>query len=464
MIPVEKISSSTIQNLLIYVSIVSILILVSTIIRLKVKWFRKAFVPASLLAGIFGMILGPHILNVIPTDIMSSIGALPSTMIAIVFSIMLLGVSKSNRNLKSQAKTLVPGVLQFYVYDFFQVGLVCLLTAFIFTPLFGTDQLFGATFEVGFLGGHGTAAGMVEVFESLAWPDGGDVASTTATIGLMAGIFGGMAIINWGARKGYTKWIEEKPNTDDYSEVYTNPDSRPVGSSVTISKDIVETFAFHFGLIGISILIGWIIVWVFKTYLNFSLPLFPFAMIGGWLVNKVLQNTSIKEFVDRDVFLRIQGFALDILITSAVASVSLPIVISYWKELLIGYVITMISVLFVFFWLSPRIFPDEWFEHGIMRYGAATGVAAVGYLLMRTCDPELEGESGTMYALSSVFMSPYIGGGLVTTAYPYLILAMGNLKMGVIFTLSAIVLIVFMKVTGFWNEDLKLVQREVSHS
>ena len=204
-----------------------------------------------------------------------------------------------------------------------------------------------------------------------------------------------------------------------------------------------------------------IIVWVFKTYLNFALPLFPFSMIGGWLVNIVLQNTSLMGIVDRNVLLRIQGFALDILITSAVASVSLPIVISYWKELLIGYVVTMISVLFVFFWLSPRIFPDEWFEHGIMRYGAATGVAAVGYLLMRTCDPELKGESGTMYALSSVFMSPYIGGGLATTAYPYLILAMGNIKMGVIFTLLAIALVVFMKVTGFWNKDLKLVQREV---
>lgn len=460
MLPVEKMSSSTVQNLLIYVSLLSILIFIAAIIRLKVKLLRKAFIPASLLAGVFGMILGPHVLKIIPADIMSSIGALPSSMISIVFSAMFIGVARSKENIKSKVKTLVPGVVQFYVYDFFQVGLACLLTALIFTPLFGTNPLFGSTFEIGFLGGHGTAAGMIEVFNSLNWPDGGDIGNTTATMGLLSGIFGGMLLINIGVRRRWTKHITEKPQDDSYSEIYAEPENRPIGSSITINKDVVETFAFHFALIGIALIIGWIIVWIVKTYFNFSLPLFPFAMIGGWIVNKGIQSTSLKDMVDRNVLLRIQGLALEILIASAVSSVSLPVVVSYWKELLIGYIVIMLSVLFVFLWLTPRIFQDEWFEHGIMRYGAATGVAAVGYMLMRICDPDLKGESGSMYALSSIFMSPYIGGGLVTTAYPYLILRMGSLKMGILFTALSLALILFLRIAGFWNKELKLEQRE----
>jgi ESS family glutamate:Na+ symporter len=457
MLPIEQIPSSTTQSLMIYISIVAILILVATIVRLKVEFLKKAFIPASLLAGIMGMILGPHMLKVIPADIMSSIGGLSGNMIVIVFAVMLLGVPKSNKSLKSQAKTLVPGVLQFYIHDFFQIGLVCIITALIFTPLFGTNPIFGSTFEIGFLGGHGTAGGMVTVFEELNWADGGDVAKTTATIGLLSGIFGGMALINFGVRKRYTKHLTVKADGNKAKEVFA--DNRPIGSSQTISNDVVETFAFHFGLIGISILIGWVIVWSSKTFLSFSIPLFPFAMIGGWLVNMVVQRTSLKDLVDRNVLLRIQGFALEILVTSAVASISIPVVFTYWKELLIGSIIVVAVTIWVFLWLSPRIFQNNWFEHGIMRYGAASGVAAVAYLLMRTCDPEMKSDAGSMYALSSTFMSPYIGGGLLTSAYPLIIVSWGVLNVGLFFTALSVVLILFLRFAGFWIKNPKLEQR-----
>lgn len=457
MIPIEKIAGSTTQNLLIYISIISVLIFFATILRLKVKFLKKAFIPAALLAGIFGMILGPHILKVIPADMMSSIGGLPSSMIVIVFAVMLLGVPKSDKSLRNQAKTLVPGVLQFYIHDFFQIGLVCLLTAFIFTPLFGTNPLFGSTFEIGFLGGHGTAGGMAQIFEELQWAPGGDVGKTTATIGLLTGIFGGMALINIAVRKKWTKHLVQKVDDVTGKEVFA--DNRPIGASLTISNDVVETFAFHFGLIGISILIGWIIVWSSKTFLSFSIPLFPFAMIGGWLVNLVIQRSRLKDMVDRNVLLRIQGFALEILITAAVSSISIPVVLTFWKELLISAVVVMLSTLIIFLWLSPRIFPNNWFEHGIMRYGAATGVAAIAYMLMRTCDPELKSDAGTMYALSSTFMSPYIGGGLLTSAYPFIIVSIGSLKVGLLFTAIGIALIAFLKLAGFWNRKVVLEQR-----
>lgn len=457
MLPIEKIAGSTTQSLMLYLSIVSILIFVATLIRLKSEILKKAFIPASLLAGFMGLILGPHVLKIIPADIMSSIGGLPGNMIVIVFAVMLLGVPKSEKDLKSQGKTLVPGVLQFYIHDFFQIGLICIVTALVFGPLFGTNPLFGSTFEMGFLGGHGTAGGMAQVFTDLNWADGGDVASTTATIGLMAGIFGGMALVNIGVRKKYTKYLTEKTEGNLEKEYYA--EDRPVGASTTISNDVVETFAFHAGLIGISILIGWVIVWMSKTYLKFSIPLFPFAMIGGWLLNMVIQRTSIKDLVDRNVLLRIQGFALEILVTAAVASVSIPVVLTYWKELLIGTIIVLTSTVLIFIWLSPRIFSEDWFEHGIMRYGAATGVAAIAYLLMRTCDPRLESDAGSMYALSSTFMSPFIGGGLLTSAYPLMIMSMGVMNVGLLFTGLAIVLILFLRFAGFWNKNPKLEQR-----
>lgn len=81
MIPVEKIASGTLNNLVLYVGIVGLLLVVASLIRLKVSFLRKAFIPASLLAGLIGMILGPYFLKIIPDDMMSSIGALPTPMI-----------------------------------------------------------------------------------------------------------------------------------------------------------------------------------------------------------------------------------------------------------------------------------------------------------------------------------------------------------------------------------------------
>lgn len=224
MIPVEKIAGGTLGNLLYYVAIIGVLLVICTIIRLKVSFLRKAFIPASLLAGILGMILGPHVLGVIPADMMSSIGAIPSHMITIVFACMMLGVKKSE-NTSSMMHDAAAGLGWLWSNSFMQVGVACLLCAFLFTPVFGVNELFGSLFEIGFAGGHGTAGGMASVFtDSFNWADGADLGKTTATIGLLAGIFGGMAIINIAVRKKWTKVLTEPASGNAAKEVFDEGD------------------------------------------------------------------------------------------------------------------------------------------------------------------------------------------------------------------------------------------------
>ena len=45
MIPVEKIASGTLGNLLYYVAIVGVLLVIATLLRLKIPFLRKAFIP-----------------------------------------------------------------------------------------------------------------------------------------------------------------------------------------------------------------------------------------------------------------------------------------------------------------------------------------------------------------------------------------------------------------------------------
>jgi ESS family glutamate:Na+ symporter len=46
----------------------------------------------------------------------------------------------------------------------------------------------GALIEIGFEGGHGTAAGMRPVFEQLGFGTGADLAVGVATVGIVGGV------------------------------------------------------------------------------------------------------------------------------------------------------------------------------------------------------------------------------------------------------------------------------------
>jgi len=460
MIPLEAIKGATLNNVLYYISVVGVLLFVATIIRVKVSFLRKAFIPASLLAGLMGMLLGPHFLKVIPPVMMSSIGALPTPMITIVFACMLMGIKKGETD-KGMVRDAAAGLAWLWSNSFMQVGVPCLLCAAVLTPVWGVNPLFGSVFEIGFAGGHGTASGMATVFENpdlLNWADGAALGPTTATIGLMVGIFGGMIIINYGVRKKYTRVLTEPASSGGAREVFPEGERAP-GSFMTISQDVVEPFAFHLAVIGIAVLIGRAIVWGFGQVFGCKgLPLFPFAMIGGMLINQVVQRTSLADMFDRKIFLRIQGLALEILVVGAMASIRVPVVIAYWAPLLITSVVVTLFMLVWFFWLSPRIFSDNWFEHGIIRFGAFSGVAAVGYMLLRTADPKMETDAGSVYALDGPLMSPFIGGGLVTTAYPYIIRSLGSAMTGLIFCAASLALIGVLRLF-FWVPDFKKEQR-----
>lgn len=140
-----------------------------------------------------------------------------------------------------------------------------------FVPVFGVDPRFGSIFEVGFAGGHGAAGGIAEVYTRLGWPDGGDVGKTTATIGLMSGIFSGIVVINYSVHKRYTKILTQPSSGVHSQEIFPENQRKPIAYT-TVSQNVIEPFAFHLGIIGIAVLIGWEIVSASKYFLTTACP------------------------------------------------------------------------------------------------------------------------------------------------------------------------------------------------
>ena len=458
MFPKEALTSASLDSLLFSTSLLGLLIFVGVILRLKVKILKKLFIPASLIAGVLGLILGQYGFGIIPEEITATWGALPGRLITVVFAPMLMGMEIPN--VRKVWNQIAPQLYFSYIGDFIQIAIPFIISALILEPIWNVNPMFASVVEIGWAGGHGTAGGMIDVYNSLNWPDGGDLGLTSATVGLFMGIVGGMIIINYAVRKGYTSVLKTEDQIKGGQEREIIPVSERKANSVgTLNNDIVESFAFHLALVGIAILIGWIIQVLIENYIGIEMPLFPMAMIGGLIVQLIISKTEFNKAVDAKTFHRIQGMALDFLIASAVASISIPVVIKYAIPFMILMIVNEILLVAFFFWAGPRLFKTNWFENAIVNYGFLSGVAAVGLMLLRISDPNMETEAGESFALRTPLFEPLLGGGLITSLLPIFGAKYGSLKTGIAFLILTIIGLILAKVTGFWNKREKVASR-----
>ena len=94
MLPTATINGASLDTLFVSLAILGILLLVGTILRLYVPFIKKFFLPASLIAGFIGLLLGPSVLNVIPENIVSTWSSLSGKLIVLVFAPMMMGKRK----------------------------------------------------------------------------------------------------------------------------------------------------------------------------------------------------------------------------------------------------------------------------------------------------------------------------------------------------------------------------------
>ncbi len=429
MIPTVKVSGGIFDGLLFYGGVLGLLLLVGTLLRLKIGFFKKYYIPASLIAGALGIIIGPHCLKVIPPEMSSAWSGMPGRLITIVFAPMLMGVAIQNP--RKYLDIAAPSWFFGWIGAMIQIGIPFLITGLILMPLWGVNPMFGTIVEVGFSGGHGTAGGMIEVYNGMGWADGGSLGMMSATVGLIVGIVAGMIIINYSIRKGYTSVVKSTEELKSAAEDIIPERERGASSISTINHDIIDGFALHAAFIGLAILLGWFMQKFVGQYIK-GFPLFPMAMIGGFIIQCVISKTRWANILDKGTFARIQGLAMEFLIVSAVATIQIPVIIAYAGPLLILMSVSTALMVWYFFSIGPRMFHEDWVEHAIVQFGTLTAVAAIGLMLLRTIDPDMKTNANLGYALRAPFSSPFIGGGLVTSSLPVFAVTFGPTTAGLI--------------------------------
>ncbi len=403
-----------------------ILLVIGKVLRVKVKLLQKLYLPAAVIGGVIGLIIIQSTGDFLPEGVTAGWNKLPGFLINIIFACLFLGIKipKLSSIWKLSGPQLAYG--QIVAWGQYVVGIG--ISLLIIAPLFKLPKYFGVIIPIGFEGGHGTAAGLAEVFKQYNWANGTDYALTSATLGIVSAIVVGTWLINWAVRRGHVQKLKKDENFSESNIVgIYDPEEQPSAGKQTVFSGSIDTLALHIAVVGIAIFIGYLLKLgligieslspaMQKNGILSAFPLFPLSMIGGLIVQLFISKVLKKDkILDRDILQRVSGTSLDFLIVSAIAMINLSIVSAQMIPLLIVVLIGILWNVFCVMFLAKRLLPDAWFERAIAEMGQSMGVTATGLLLLRVVDPEQETPAYSAFGYKQLLHEPFMGGGLWTS-------------------------------------------------
>ena len=391
-------------------TVLSVLLVVGKVLRVRFAFLQRLYLPSSVIGGLVGLAVVTALGERAPADVTGAMRAVPGFMINVIFATIFLGAAlpKVRDVIRLALPQLVLG--QILAWGQYVVGLG--LAGFVFVKLFGVPAAFGNLLEIGFEGGHGTVGGMAESFTAFGWEEGIALGYTVATVGMIVGIVGGMAIIHWARGRGYVKEVRAfGSRTESERRGIHQVETRPSAGLQTVCCDSVDSLAWHVAIVGVACLIGWGLRQLIPMK---GFPLFPLCMIGGVLLQLGAKLLKLDLLVDRVQMERLSGAALDFLVVGAVATIRLEVVAANWQSLVILLVAGTVWSVWAVIFISPRIFRDFWVERGIAEFGQASGVTATGLMLLRTVDPENKTPAAMSFGYKQLLHEPFMGGGIWT--------------------------------------------------
>ncbi|MFO7936448.1 MAG: sodium/glutamate symporter [Kiritimatiellia bacterium] len=403
-------------------------VFIGSYLRMRIPLFHKLYIPSAVISGITALVVIQTSRSIglpLPEACTAGWSKIPGFLINIVFASLFLGVKLPRFRTLGKRAGMQLAYGQILVWG--QYLLASLAVLLVLGKMFDLPDTFAGVLPVGFEGGHGTAAGLKDVFIQIGWAEGCDFALTSATIGVLSAIITGMILINYAARKGY---ITHPQSTLDAEKEQTvrgiHPlDIRPEAGRLTIKTDALDSFSFHLCIAGLAIGIGILLktalvhlescnAFLSRNELLQSFPLFPLCMLGGLIIQILETKFDKHHLIDEGLMKRIQNTSLDFLIVAAIATIRLDVVLNGIVPLLILAALGIAWNVFCLLFLAPRVFKTAWFEKAIAELGQSMGVTASGLLLLRVADPHYKTDAADSFAAKQLLHEPFMGGGLWT--------------------------------------------------
>jgi glutamate:Na+ symporter, ESS family len=427
--------------------VLSVVFAVAAFIRSKVGILRDLFLPVSVIGGFLALVIGPQIMgeltggrSLVSAEVAAIWSRFPSLLINVIFAALMLG--KTLPSIRGLWTASSGHVMLGYGLSFGQYAFGSLLAVTILIPVLGLAPESAALLEIAFTGGHGTAAGLSGTFEDLGVGYMTDLALGLATIGLVAGIIVGSLLVRWAiASPRFSIAREEQLSRADdrdpgrlaaYDREATpavttpaTPATPPAAHDRGIAPLTITVIA-----IGLSILVGWAILEGLRaieraltgeTAIMGLMPLFPMTIIGGMLVQFAATKAGIASMIDRSSVNQVSGLSLDVLILTAVGTMSLAALSANLGALALMSATAIAWSVASVVLLAHRLFRERWFENSMGDFGQSMGTIATGFMLMDMADPKHVTGATTSFGYKQLLFEPFVGGGLITAmAVPFI--------------------------------------------
>lgn len=386
------------------VGIISMLLLMGKLIRVKFALAQRYFIPPSLIAGFLGLAFGPGGLGWIPLS--ENMGTYASILIAFIFGCLPFASETKKQGTGSRVKRM-------WIYS--QTGMLwqwafgALIGIGILSVFWPVESYFGLALPSGFCGGHGTAAAIGQAFNKLGGEDMMTLAMTCATVGILCSVFIGLALIKWGTKKGYASFLttfEELPH-----ELRTGllpKEKRLSMGEASTSAISIDSLAFNLAIISMVALGGYGISKSVSYFMpQLEMPVFSCAFVFGILMRFIFKKTGVLHYTSPRTIGHLSSAFTDFLVAFGISAIKLSVVMNYIVPLSIllvsGLVFTLIYVLVVGKWLMKN---DCWLEKALFTWGWFTGTVAMGIAMLRVADPEQKSHCMEDYALAYLFIAP----------------------------------------------------------
>lgn len=388
-------------GVILQVGVILCAIMVSNIIRRKVKFIRNTLLPTSIIAGMLILALKfiPGVNLFIRTEFMET---LTYHCLGLGFIAMTLksAVKSKDTNKRTVFFTGITTVNGYLVQAILGLGISILLGMTFFKDLyFGA----GLLLPMGFGQGTGQALNIGSVLEKSGFEQGKTFGLAVAAIGFLVACTCGVIYLNYLKKKGrLAKHMERKEvsntlNTDIYA-----PDEAPL-------SEAVDKLTMQFGFVLLVYLMTYGAMaglsWLSETYfgdfgVNTLKPLFwGFNFLFGSLFaiiikkaivllrkKKIMNHTYINDYM----MSRLSGFFFDVMIVAGIAAIDWHNLSGLLWPLLIICLFGGVGTFFYIKFMSKKLYKNYEYEGFFSMFGMLTGTASMGMILLREIDPNYE--------------------------------------------------------------------------
>lgn len=433
----------------------SIMLCLGVLLRAKVTFLRNMLVPASVIAGVLGIIF----MNV--TGAMGiSVGTDTNMYTDIVnnlFTVSFISISLTvtPQNVRNSAQNSLKGAWGLGVVWCFLYALTPLAGAGVVVLSgkgVGMNSIYGMLIQFAFCQGPGQSASYGALFEQFGWENAATVAVAFSAVGFIAAFLVGIPMARVGIKRGIARHCGEIDEVILKGYLKRNEQTDLIIKDTTCNSNI-EMLTFHFSIIGLCYILAVGIAKVLSLIPGFlgtsmSGMMFMNGMYAAYIVRFILKKLKLDFLLENTMQNKITGWTADYLVVCAFMAVSVGIIKDWIIPILMVCVVTTVITFIVCFYFGRRFGGPNDFERSLGLYGTCTGTVPSGISLVRIVDPDFQTSTAVELGACNLVM-------MLSTPVYIILLALASGAIGMPVALGGLALccvgyLILLKISKTW--------------